>query len=196
MATYSNISALEAATSSISANFLDLDRSVAPTIASNGAIGLNTSEYENVSYQRQAVWTAMLALEEDSASDLAPAITAMQYGFQQEQADGSFYNADADAADGWTNTELDAFFLQSFVQIYLGVKNSPLWSTYKTQLSALIPKFSTAMNWLPPRPPRFPRPTPRRRIGSAWMRSLSNWRANPRITTALSRPGSILSTRP
>ena len=72
----------------------------------------------------------------------------MQYGFQQEQADGSFYNADADAADGWTNTESDAFFLQSFVQIYLGVKNSPLWSTYKTQLSALIPKFSTAMNWL------------------------------------------------
>ncbi len=45
-------------------------------------------------------------------------------------------------------TKSDAFFLQSFVQIYLGVKNSPLWSTYKTQLSALIPKFSTAMNWL------------------------------------------------
>ena len=146
MATYSNISALEAATSSISANFLDLDRSESPATASSGAVGLNINAYANVSFQRQAVWTAMLALEEGSASDLAPAIAAMQYGFQQEQADGSFYNADA--VDGWTNYESDAFFLQSFVQIYLGVKNSPLWSTYKTQLSALVPKLSTAMNWL------------------------------------------------
>ena len=88
----------------------------------------------------------MLALEEGSAGDLAPAITAMQYGFQQQQANGSFYNVNA--ANDWTNYESDAFFLQSFVQIYLGVKNSPLWATYKTQLSALIPKFSTAMSWL------------------------------------------------
>src|ERR1700728_3274335 len=96
-AIYQNMSALETATSAVSTNFLDLLRGVSPAIASNGAIGANATTYTNVSYQRSATWTTMLALEEGSASDLAPAIAAMQYGFQQEQPNGSFNNVGSGA---------------------------------------------------------------------------------------------------
>ena len=95
VATYQNMSALETATSVVSTNFLDLLRRNSPAIASNGAIGANITAYTNVSYQRSDTWTTMLGLDEGSASDVAPAIAAMQYGFQQEQPNGSFNNVGA-----------------------------------------------------------------------------------------------------
>lgn len=146
MATYQTISALASATASSSPAFVDLVSTAAPNITTSGAVGANVSAYHDVSAQRSAIWTMELGLAQNSSSDIAAAIKAMQYGFGEEQANGSFYNADA--TNNSANIESDAFFLQSFVQIYLGVKNSPFWSTYGSQLQALLPKFSTAMSYL------------------------------------------------
>ena len=145
-AIYQNMTALEMATSAVSTNFLDLLRGLSPAIASNGAIGQNIAAYTNVSFQRSDTWTTMLALQEGSTSDLAPAVAAMQFGFQQELPNGSFNNVGAIL--DWTNYESDAFFLQSFAEDYLSIKSSSLWPTFATQLTALIPKFSSAMTWL------------------------------------------------
>ena len=72
----------------------------------------------------------------------------MQYGFNQEQADGSFSNPQLASLGAYNNASADAFFLQSFAQICLDVKNSPLWSTFSSQILAFRPQFSKAMSRL------------------------------------------------
>jgi hypothetical protein len=60
----------------------------------------------------------MVGLQEDSAGEIATAISAMQYGFNQEQANGSFLNPQLASAGIYNNASADAFFLQSFAQIF------------------------------------------------------------------------------
>ena len=148
MARPPNIYSLDTAVAENSPVFADLISAASPTIAPNGAIGENTARSENVSFQRNADYTALLGLLEDSAGDIAAAISAMQYGFNQEQADGSFSNPQLASSGAYNNASADAFFLQSFAQICLALKNSPLWPTFSSQILAFGPQFSKAMSRL------------------------------------------------
>jgi hypothetical protein len=145
MAHPQNIYSLDTVVAENSAVFADLISAASPTIAPNGAIEGNIARSENVSFQRNADYTALLGLQEDSAGDIAAAISAMQYAFNQEQADGSFSNPQLASAGAYNNASADAFFLQSFAQICLDLKNSPLWPTFSSQIQAFRPQFSKAM---------------------------------------------------
>ena len=138
--------ALGQAIAQTSSTFVDQLWSSSPAVASDGSIGDNTGHYENVSIQRGAIWTTLLGVEQNNSGDIAAAISAMNYAFNHQRSDGSFSNADATTSAA--NDEDDAFFLQSFARIFLGVQSSPLWSTYGSQLTALLPKFASAMAWL------------------------------------------------
>jgi hypothetical protein len=104
MAHPQNIYSLDTVVAENSPVFADLISAASPTIAPNGAIEGNIARSENVSFQRNADYTALLGLQEDSAGDIAAAMSAMQYAFKPGTGRRFFFQPAACIAGGPTTT--------------------------------------------------------------------------------------------
>lgn len=116
------------------------------TIASDGAVERNISAYQEVSFQRGALWLLARGVVESREAYVDESVRAMEYAFRKQNADGSFTNT-----LGMTpvqDAEGISFFMQSFARTHDLVGNTTYRARYLPRLAALTPRAQTTMNWL------------------------------------------------
>ncbi len=117
---------------------------VTPPVNETGAIGGNIPTYTTVDQQRAAINNLLYGFLTNDQTQLNFAVLALEFAATNQNTDGSWPGfSTTNAQDEGT-----AFYLATFGRVYLGLRQSPYWSTYSTRLTALLTGYGKAMTWL------------------------------------------------
>ena len=128
--------------------FAEVLRHRAPlsAVASDGAVGDNIRRYEHAAHQRDVIWLVMRALIENDNEAMQKVVRALEYGFDQQTAEGYFRNTVG--VSPVTAVGADAFFLQGYCRIQLLVMKSKFWSAHAPRFEAMNANLPRALDWL------------------------------------------------
>ena len=152
---YASIVTLNAAVSPAASHFNALLHAVSPYVATSGAVGKNIPGFQNVSYQRNALYLAEYGMQITNTTYINQAWLAFNYGFAQQSGNGSF---PCPQCGGVQQSQIEAsgFFLAYFAETYLLFQASSYWAatnpttghTYQTDFVAMLPGLLGGINYL------------------------------------------------
>ena len=128
-----------------------------PTIEPNGAMGSNRSGFHSVGFQRPFDNHVEQDLVKQNASDFSLAVTAIEYCFQHQNADGSFQVVQIPGASFTLNTDpiVGTIFFYADLGHSLSLMQDSSWFTsssslasVRARLDALRPKIALGLDWL------------------------------------------------
>ena len=132
--------------------FLDLSVSL-PMVDNNGAASRNQAGFLEVSAQRVADKMIMRGIADSDSALIERGVKAIEYGFSQQNSDGSFKNGLGVAENNPDALEAGTFFLQAVGHSYLLLQSSQYAAEYLPRLDRLKPKIYQALEWLEPYQP-------------------------------------------
>ena len=152
---YASFTTLDAVANTDASNFVGLMHATSPGVASSGAIGANQAGFQNVSYQRNAVYLSELGILQSNTTYLSQAWSAWSYGWAQQLGSGDF-NCPQCAGNTAADIESTAFFLAQFVKCYFVMQASSYWTTtdpatsvtFQAEYKTALPKLLTALDFL------------------------------------------------
>ncbi|MFH0793433.1 MAG: hypothetical protein V2A74_05310 [bacterium] len=129
-----------------------LDLTVNPRfIDETGAASRNIGGFKELSAQRVAPKMIARGIADNDAALVERGVRGIEYGFEQQNPDGSFRNGLGVAIDDPDALEANTFFLQGVGHGYLLVSQSQFKDQFLPRLDALKPKIAKALDWLSPR---------------------------------------------
>ena len=128
-----------------------LSKSVSPAfVDSSGAAPRNQTTFTEISAQRVAEKMILRGIAENDETFIEKGVKAIEYGFLQQNPDGSFRNGLGIAEDNPDALEADTFFLQAVGHSYLLIEKSSFKGKFLPRLVALKPQTNKALEFLEP----------------------------------------------
>jgi len=129
-----------------------LDLTVSPRfIDDSGAATRNIAGFKELSAQRVAPKMIARGIADGNVNLIDRGVKGIEYGFAQQNPDGSFRNGMGVAVDDPDALEANTFFLQAVGHGYLLLAQSEYKGQFLPRLDALKPKINKALEWLLPR---------------------------------------------